>query len=415
MHESDNTTTKGALSGVRVLDLSRILAGPWAAQNLADLGAEVIKVERPGRGDDTRRWGPPYLRDGNGNDTSEAAYFLSANRNKRSVTIDITTEAGQRLVRELAARSDVLIENYKVGGLKRYGLDQESLRALNPRLIYCSVTGFGQDGPYAHRAGYDFLIQGMGGLMSITGHPDDAPGGGPMKAGVAITDIVTGLYASIAILAALNHRQASGEGQYIDMALLDVQIACLANQNMNYLTTGKAPGRMGNAHPNIVPYQDFPAADGDLILTIGNDDQFARFCTVADHPEWADDPRFATNAERVRHREVLVPMIRQTTVMRTRETWISQLEAAGVPCGPINRIDEVFANPQVQARGMQVSLPHPVAGSTPLVASPIRLSETPVRYRHPPPGLGQHTREVLAETLGLGDDALDRLQGDGVI
>ena len=404
-----------ALPNLRVLDLSRILAGPWAAQNLADLGAEVIKVERPGRGDDTRSWGPPYLKDARGEDTSESAYFLSANRNKRSVTIDFTRPEGQALVRRLAAVSDVIIENFKRGGLRRFGLDYDSLAAENPGLIYCSITGFGQDGPYAERAGYNFLIQGMGGLMSITGRLDEEPGGGPMKAGVAIIDIVTGLYTTIAVLAALNHRHATGEGQYIDMALLDVQVACLANQNMNYLTTGIVPRRMGNAHPNVVPYQDFPAADGDMILTIGNDDQFARFCEVAGHPGWASDPRFATNAARVRNRDILIPMLRQVTVTRPREEWLEALGKAGVPCGPINDIAEVFADPQVTARGLGIDLPHPLAGTVPGVASPMRLSETPVEYRRPPPCLGEHTREVLSGVLCCSPEEIDELVGQSVI
>ncbi|MEH6366266.1 MAG: CaiB/BaiF CoA-transferase family protein, partial [Pseudomonas marincola] len=304
----------GALSHLRVLDLSRVLAGPWAGQILADLGAEVIKVERPSVGDDTRHWGPPFLRDAQGENTRESAYFLSANRNKQSVTIDFTQAAGQKLVRELAAKSDILIENFKVGGLAAYGLDYESLRALNPRLIYCSITGFGQTGPYAKRAGYDFMIQGLGGLMSLTGRAEGEEGAGPVKVGVALTDIMTGLYSSSAILAALAHRDQSGEGQYIDMALLDVQVACLANQAMNYLTTGNAPRRLGNAHPNIVPYQDFPTADGDFILTVGNDSQFRKFCEVAGFREWADDPRFISNQARVANRAVLIPLIRQATV-----------------------------------------------------------------------------------------------------
>ena len=390
----------GALSHVRVLDLSRILAGPWAGQMLADLGADVIKVERPGAGDDTRGWGPPWLKDEQGADTSVAAYYLCANRNKRSITIDITQAEGQALVRRLAAESDVVLENFKVGGLAQYGLDYDSLKAVNPRLVYCSITGFGQDGPYAPRAGYDFLIQGLGGLMSITGRPDGEEGGGPMKVGVALTDILTGLYATNAVLAALAWRDKSGEGQYIDMALLDVQVACLANQAGNYLATGQSPQRLGNAHPNIVPYQDFPTADGDMILAIGNDGQFARFCDVAGHAEWASDERFATNAARVAHRAVLIPLLRQATVMRTTREWIAALESKAVPCGPVNRLDEVFADPQVVARGLRVDLPHPVAGSVPGVASPIRLSATPPVYRSAPPVLGQDGEAVLADWLG---------------
>ncbi|AKU10090.1 L-carnitine dehydratase/bile acid-inducible protein F [Azoarcus sp. CIB] len=404
-----------ALSHIRVLDLSRILAGPWCSQMLADLGADVIKVERPGTGDDTRGWGPPWLKDESGADTDVAAYYLCANRNKRSVTIDITCAAGQDLVRRLAAESDVVIENFKVGGLKQYGLDYASLRAINPRLVYCSVTGFGQDGPYAPRAGYDFLIQGLGGLMSITGRPDGEEGGGPMKAGVALTDILTGLYASNAILAALAWRDRSGEGQYIDLALLDVQVACLANQAANYLATGRSPARLGNAHPNIVPYQDFPTADGYMILAIGNDGQFARFCAEAGRPELAGDPRFATNAERVRHRATLIPLLKQLTVLRSTAEWIAALESLAVPCGPINTLADVFADPQVHARGLKVTIPHPVAGTVPLVANPMKLSATPPDYRLPPPMLGEHTDEILATTLGLRDAEIEQLRMDGVV
>lgn len=389
------------LAGVRVLDLSRVLAGPWAGQLLADLGADVVKVEKPGAGDDTRAWGPPYLKDASGRDTTEATYFLCANRNKRSVAIDIATPEGQAQVRALAQQADVLLENFKVGGLQRYGLDYASLKQANPRLVYCSITGFGQTGPYAARAGYDFLIQGMGGLMSVTGQPDGEPGAGPQKVGVALTDIMTGLYATIAVQAALAEREKSGLGQHIDLALLDVQIACLANQASNYLAGGLVPRRMGNAHPNIVPYQAFPTADGDIILAVGNDSQFAKFCAVAGHPDWSTDPRFASNAQRVANRAVLVPMLRQATVMRTSADWIAALEAAGVPCGPINRIDEVFADPQVIARGLQIDLPHALAGSVPLVANPIRLSGSPVAYQRPPPLLGEHTAEVLAQWLGV--------------
>ena len=388
------------LTGIRVLDLSRVLAGPWAGQLLADLGADVVKVEKPQGGDDTRAWGPPYLKDGSGRDTSEATYFLCANRNKRSVAIDIATPEGQSQVRHLAQNADVVLENFKVGGLKRYGLDYASLKEANPRLVYCSITGFGQTGPYAARAGYDFLIQGMGGLMSVTGRPDGEPGAGPQKVGVALTDIMTGLYATIAVQAALAEREKSGLGQHIDLALLDVQIACLANQASNYLAGQQVPRRMGNAHPNIVPYQDFPTADGDIILAVGNDEQFARFCAVAGHPEWANDARFSSNPQRVAHRAVLVPLLRQATVSRTSADWIAALEAAGVPCGPINRIDEVFADAQVRARGLHIDMDHPLAGSVPLVANPIRLSGSPVTYRTPPPTLGQHTAEVLAQWLG---------------
>ncbi|MCY1526950.1 Acetyl-CoA:oxalate CoA-transferase [compost metagenome] len=405
----------GALSHIRVLDLSRVLAGPWSGQILADLGAEVIKVERPGSGDDTRAWGPPFLKGSDGRDTSEAAYFLSANRNKQSVTVDFTRPEGQKLVRELAAKSDILIENFKVGGLAAYGLDYESLKAINPRLIYCSITGFGQFGPYAKRAGYDFMIQGLGGLMSITGRSDQEEGAGPVKVGVALTDILTGLYSSVAMLAALASREISGKGQHIDMALLDVQVACLANQAMNYLTTGNPPRRLGNAHPNIVPYQDFPTADGDFILTVGNDSQFRKFCEVAGHREWADDPRFSTNKARVAHRAELIPMIRQVTVFKTTAEWVSALEAVGVPCGPINDLAAVFADPQVQARGLRVELEHPLAGVVPQVASPLRLSETPVEYRMPPPLLGEHTQEVLQRVLGLAAEQVEALRKADVI
>jgi len=389
-----------ALDGLKVLDLSRVLAGPWAGQMLADLGADVVKIERPGSGDDTRAWGPPYLQDADGRDTSEAAYFLCANRNKRSLAIDLTTEAGQATVRELVATTDVLIENFKVGGLAGYGLDYASLSELNPRLIYCSITGFGQDGPYAQRAGYDFMIQALGGMMSVTGRAEGEPGAGPVKVGVAVTDILTGLYASNAILAAVVERERSGMGQHIDLSLLDVQVACLANQSLNYLTTGKPPARMGNAHPNIVPYQDFPSADGDFILTVGNDSQFRRFCAVAGHPEWAEDSRFATNAQRVFHRELLIPMIRQATVFRTTQQWMVDLEAAGVPCGPINDLAQVFDDPQVVARGMKIRTDHPLAGHVDLVANPIRLSRTPVTYRLAPPLLGEHAAEILRDWLG---------------
>lgn len=392
-----------ALTGLKVLDLSRVLAGPWAGQLLADLGADVVKIERPGSGDDTRAWGPPYLRDAEGRDTSEAAYFLCANRNKRSMAIDFTQPAGQETLRQLVAGADVLIENFKVGGLAAYGLDYASLKALNPRLIYCSITGFGQNGPYAERAGYDFMIQAIGGLMSVTGRADDEPGAGPVKVGVAVTDILTGLYASNAVLAALAERERSGLGQHIDLALLDVQVACMANQSLNYLTTGQAPARMGNAHPNIVPYQDFPSADGDFILTVGNDGQFRRFCEVAGHPEWADDPRFATNAQRVGNRKILIPLIRQTTVFRSTEQWMSDLGAAGVPCGPVNNLQQVFEDPQVRARGLRITMEHVLSGQVDLVANPIRLSRTPVRYRSAPPLLDQHAAQVLRDWLGSAD------------
>ncbi|MBM3104620.1 CoA transferase [Pseudomonas sp. V1] len=405
----------GALSHLRVLDLSRVLAGPWSGQILADLGAEVIKVERPGTGDDTRAWGPPFLKDAYGKNTTEAAYYLSANRNKRSVTIDFTQPEGQRLVRELAAKSDVVIENFKVGGLAAYGLDYESLRVINPQLIYCSITGFGQTGPYAKRAGYDFMIQGLGGLMSLTGLAEGEEGAGPVKVGVALTDILTGLYSTVAVLAALAHRDHDGGGQHIDMALLDVQVACLANQAMNYLTTGTPPNRLGNAHPNIVPYQAFPTSDGDFILTVGNDGQFRKFAEVAGQPQWADDPRFATNKQRVANRTVLIPLIRQATVFKTTAKWVSLLEKAGVPCGPINDLAQMFADPQVKARELAIEMPHPLAGRVPQVASPIRLSETPVEYRNAPPLLGEHTEQVLGDVLGMTSSDIERLRTAGVV
>jgi len=405
----------GALSHLRILDLSRILAGPWATQQLADLGADVIKVERPGAGDDTRSWGPPFLKDVEGRDTKDSVYYLCCNRNKRSVTIDFTQSEGQDLVRALAARSDVLIENFKVGGLRQYGLDYETLHKLNPRLVYCSITGFGQTGPYAPRAGYDFLIQGMGGLMSVTGRRDGEEGAGPMKVGVALTDILTGLYASTAILAAVAQRDVSGKGQHIDLSLLDVQVASLANQAMNYLYTGTSPQRMGNAHPNIVPYQDFPTLDGYVILAIGNDSQFAKFCAVVGRPEWAADARYATAAARVVNRDALIPAMRQVTLTRTTADWVASLEAVGVPCGPINTIAQVFDDPQVHARGTKISTPHPAGGAIPLVANPIRLSETPIDYRMAPPTLGQHTDDVLRDVLGLDQQRMADLKSRKVV
>ncbi len=392
---NNTPSTPQALSHVRVLDLSRVLAGPWATQLLADLGAEVLKVEHPVHGDDTRNWGPPYLKDSSGEQV-ESAYFMCANRNKKSVAIDITDEAGQAALRQLAQTSDVLIENYKVGGLAKYGLDYETLSAINPRLIYCSITGFGQTGPYAQRPGYDFMIQGLGGLMSLTGLPDGEPGGGPMKVGVALTDILTGLHASTAILAALAWRERSGEGQHIDLALLDVQVSSLANQAMNYLVTGQVPGRVGNAHPSIVPYQSFPTADGDMILAVGNDKQFTAFCAAAGIPELAADDRFSTNAARVKHRATLVPLLRAATAMRSTADWIGLLEQANVPCGPINDLAQVFDDPHVKARGLRVEIPHQQLGHVSTVASPFRLSKTPVHYRHAAPALGEHTASVLS-------------------
>ncbi|HEF5871154.1 TPA: CoA transferase [Burkholderia cenocepacia] len=405
----------GALSHIRVLDLTRVLAGPWCAQTLADFGADVIKVERPGAGDDTRHWGPPYLKDADGADTAEAAYYLAANRNKRSVTIDIATPDGQRIVRELAAQSDVVLENYKVGQLKKYGLDYASLRAVKPDLVYCSVTGFGQTGPYAHRAGYDFIVQGIGGFMSITGERDGEPGGGPQKAGVAIADLATGLYSTIAVLAALAHRDRTGEGQYIDMALLDVQVALLANMNTNFLASGKPPVRWGNAHPNIVPYQTFQTSDGWIIVAVGNDGQFRKFVEAGGRPELADDERFATNPSRVRHRDTLVPILAQMVKARGKADWIGALEAAGVPCGPINDLDEVFDNEQVIARGMQVSLPHPCGADVKLVRNPIRMSATPPDARTAPPLLGAQTDDVLREILGYDDARIAALKAKRAI
>ncbi|KWE92212.1 CoA-transferase [Burkholderia ubonensis] len=405
----------GALSHIRVLDLTRVLAGPWCAQTLADFGADVIKVERPGAGDDTRHWGPPYLKDANGADTAEAAYYLAANRNKRSVTIDIATPEGQQIVRELAAQSDVVLENYKVGQLKKYGLDYDSLRAVKPDLVYCSVTGFGQTGPYAHRAGYDFIIQGIGGFMSITGERDGEPGGGPQKAGVAISDLATGLYSTIAVLAALAHRDRTGEGQYIDMALLDVQVALLANMNTNFLASGKPPVRWGNAHPNIVPYQTFQTRDGWIIVAVGNDGQFRKFVEAGGRAELADDERFATNPARVRHRETLVPILADMVRTLDKNAWIAALEAAGVPCGPINDLEEVFDDEQVVARGMQVELPHPCGANVKLVRNPIRMSATPPDARSAPPLLGAHTDAVLRELLGYDDERIAALKAKQAI
>jgi crotonobetainyl-CoA:carnitine CoA-transferase CaiB-like acyl-CoA transferase len=412
---ANSETPRGALSHIRVLDMSRVLAGPWAGQILADLGAEVIKVERPGTGDDTRSWGPPYLKDRDGRDTHEAAYYLGANRGKKSVTIDIAKPEGQALIRRLAARCDVLLENYKVGDLARYGLGYDDLKTINPGLIYCSITGFGQTGPMKNVAGYDFIVQGLGGLMSITGERDDLPGGGPQKVGVAVADITTGMYATVAILAALAYRNETGAGQYIDMALLDVQVAMIANMNMNYLVSGKVPQRFGNAHANIVPYQVFKAADGHVILAVGNDGQFAKFCEAAGHAELAADERFAKNANRVRNRTVLIPLLEEILEQRRVHEWVDSLEPLGVPVGPINNLQQVFAHPQVQARGMKVDVPHPLSGTVPLVASPIKMSVTPPRHEDAPPLLGQHTREVLSGQLGLGEDELGRLTKSGVI
>jgi len=408
-------TLPQALSHIRVLDLSRVLAGPWCAQNLADLGADVIKIERPGVGDDTRAWGPPYARDADGNNTTEAAYYLSANRGKRSVTVDIASAQGQALLRELVRHCDVVLENFKVGHLHRYGLDYDSLRALKPGLVYCSITGFGQDGPYAHRAGYDFLIQGMGGLMSVTGERDALPGGGPQKAGVALTDLMTGMYATVAVLAALTHRDRTGEGQHIDMALLDTQVAMLANVGSNYLNTGKPPQRWGNAHANIVPYQTFACTDGHIIVAAGNDSQYQKFVEAGGRPELAHDPCFATNPLRVQHRDTLVPLLDAMVRERSRADWVARLEAVGVPCGPINDIADVFENPQVQARGLAIDLPHPTAGTVKLVRSPMRMSATPAGSDLPPPLLGQHTEEVLQQLLGMSEADVAALRDQGVV
>jgi len=388
---------RAPLEGVRILDLSRVLAGPFCAQTLADLGADVIKVERPGTGDDTRAWGPPYLKDEQGKETTESAYYLSANRNKRSIAIDLSTPQGAATVRKIASQCDVLIENFKVGGLKQYGLDYDSLKDEMPRLIYCSITGFGQTGPFAPRPGYDFMIQGMGGLMSLTGERDDLPGGGPQKAGVAVSDIITGLYSAIAILGALHERNRSGLGQHIDMALLDCHIAMLANQPLNYMTTGVAPKRAGNAHQNVVPYQVFKSSDGHLIVAVGNDSQFRSFCSVINRPDLATDERYVTNSQRVKNRDTLIPLLESIMLTRKRDEWIDALEKVGVPCGPIQSLDQVFAHPQVKAREIWREIPHPAAGKTPTTASPIRYSATPVQYRRHPPMLGEHTEEILRE------------------
>lgn len=404
-----------ALSHIRVLDLSRVLAGPWASQTLADLGAEVIKIERPVTGDDTRAWGPPYLKDQEGNNTTEAAYYLSANRGKQSVTIDISTPEGQEIIRRLVKESDVFIENYKVGDMARYGLSYDELSKINPRLIYCSITGFGQTGPKAHLPGYDFIIQGIGGLMSITGERDDLPGGGPQKVGVAVADLMTGLYTVIAILGALAHRNETGAGQYIDMALLDVQVATIANMNMNFLCSGKVPQRQGNAHANVVPYQVFNAADGELIIAVGNDNQFAKLCQIIGRPELASDIRYLTNTKRIENRETLIPQLKNIFVTRTMDEWISLIEPEGVPCGPINNLAQVFEHPQVIHRGMRIDLPHHLAGSSPLVANPIKYSATPIQYLKAPPTLGQHTKEILQRLAGMSELEIDDLKKSRVI
>jgi len=400
---------------MRVLDLSRVLAAPWAGQNLADLGAEVIKVERPKVGDDSRAFGPPWVKDSAGRDSKDSAYFTSANRGKKSITVDLSKEQGQTLVRALAAKSDVLLENYKFGDLERYGLGFEQLHALNARLVYCSVTGFGHTGPYRERPGYDFMIQGMGGMMSVTGEPDAAPGGGPQRAGVPIADIITGMYASIAICAALVHRERTGKGQHLDLALLDSQIALLAYQNTNYFATGKAPRRIGNLHPNIVPYQPFRTSDGEVILACGNDNLFRKFCEAAGCAELAADPRFATNGKRVENRAEITRTLQDLFLKRTKREWIELLDAAGVPNGPINDVAQVFEEPQVRARGVKIQLQHPVAGTLPMVASPMRFSDTALEYKLPPPLLGQHTDEILRTVLGRSESEVAELRANGVI
>jgi crotonobetainyl-CoA:carnitine CoA-transferase CaiB-like acyl-CoA transferase len=405
----------GPLSHIRVLDLSRVLAGPWAGQNLADLGAEVIKVERPKLGDDSRTYGPPWIKDREGRDTRDSAYFTAANRGKRSVTVNLSQPQGQALVRELARVSDVLIENYKFGDLARYGLGYDDLKTLNPRLIYCSVTGFGQTGPYRERPGYDFMIQGMGGMMSVTGEPDGAPGGGPQRAGVPVADIITGMYASIAICAALAHRAESGVGQHLDLALLDSQIAMLAYQNTNYFATGKPPRRIGNLHPNIVPYQPFRTQDGEVILACGNDNLYRKFCEAAGCAPLAEDPRFVTNGKRVENRAELTRRLQEIFAQRSTRDWVELLEAAGVPNGPINDIAQVFEEPQVKARGIRIEADHPVAGRVPMVASPMRFSATPLAHHVAPPVLGQHTDEILRTLLGKSDAEIAKLRADGIL
>ncbi|MBS0374890.1 MAG: CoA transferase [Proteobacteria bacterium] len=405
----------GPLTGIKVLDLSRVLAGPWATQVLADFGATVYKVEKPGSGDDTRAWGPPWLRDGAGDESGESAYYLSTNRGKHSVAIDMAQPDGQALIRGLAAKADVLVENFKVGGLAKYGLGYADLATSLPGLIYCSISAFGQDGPEAQGAGYDAMIQGKGGLMSLTGLPDGEPGGGPQKVGVAVVDLMTGMYAVAAITAALVERQRSGRGQQIDLALLDTQVGWLANQGLNYLLSGEPPRRQGTAHPNIVPYQAFATADGHLMLAIGNDRQFAAFAGLAGRPELASDARYATNAARVAHRAELVPLVEQLLRARSTREWIERLTPAAVPCGPINDLAAVFAEPQVRHRGMRFDLPHPLGGSVPQIRNPIRYSRTGLEYRLPPPLLGEHTRTVLGAELGLGDETLAALRARGVI
>jgi formyl-CoA transferase len=408
-------TSMGALNHLRVLDLSRVLAGPWCGQNLADLGADVIKVERPITGDDTRQWGPPFLKNSEGQETTESAFYLAINRNKRSITVDISKPEGQEIIKKLVLESDIVIENYKVGQLKKYGLDYDSLKALKNDLIYCSITGFGQTGPYAHRPGYDYIVQGMGGFMSVTGEKEDLPGGGPQKAGVAIADIFTGMYATSAILAAVVHRDRTGIGQYIDLSLLDVQIATMCNVASNYLTSGVSPKSWGNASANIVPYQTFRASDGWIIVAAGNDSQFRHFVESGHEPQLADDPRFSTNPERVRHRSELDPLLQKMVLKKTKKEWIELLDTANVPCGPINNFKEVFENEQVIAREIKMEMPHPTAGKVNLVRSPMRLSETPVVENRPPPLLGEHTQEILQEKLGLTELQIKSLKDQGII
>ena len=405
-----------SLAGLRIFDLTRILAGPTCTQLLGDLGADVIKIERPGAGDDTRKWGPPYLKDRHGRESHESAYYLSSNRNKRSLTLDIATPDGQALARRLIAECDVMVENFKVGDMAKYGLAYEQLTPVAPRLVYCSITGFGQNGPYAPRAGYDLLAQGMGGIMSITGQPEGTPGSEPMKVGVGIADVMTGMYATVAILAALRHRDATGEGQWIDMALLDTQVAWLINEAMNYLLSGDVPTRCGNAHPNIVPYQVFPAADGYVLLAVGNDGQYRKFCEFAGAPELADDRRFATNPLRVKHRETLVALVTELTKRKSRGEWVDGLARLGVPCSPVNDIGQVFDDPQIVHRAMKRTMPHDGLGvDMPFVANPICMTATPPRYRRAPPLCGQHTDELLRELLDLRDDEIAQLRAKGVV
>lgn len=404
----------GALSHLKVLDLSRILAGPMATQNLADLGATVLKVERPKVGDDTRSWGPPFLKDADGNPTFDSSYFLSANRGKKSLTLDFSKPAGQAIARQLAARADILVENYKVGTLASYGLSYNDLKESNPRLIYCSITGFGQDGPYSHLPGYDFVFQGMGGLMGITGHADEQPGGGPMKVGIAVADILTGMYATTAILAAIEHRRVTGKGQHIDMSLLDSVVALNSYQALNYFISGRLPQRQGNAHPNMVPYQVFKCRDGNIIIAIGNDGQFRRFAKAVGHEAWASDPRYATNPERIRNRESLVAEISKVMLGHDMTALVNLLESVQVPCGPIYTMSQVFEDPQVQHRGMKISLPHSAGVMAPNVASPMRFSDSAIEYHHAAPMLGEHTDQVLSEELGLSAQEIADLRRDSV-